>query len=142
MAGAVYDPLGDGNPDYKSYVDRAYDGNPDSAWLTWVYKQQFPTLKTGVGLMLHLHQQTTPRSVQITSATPGTTVENRSATAPTTTLDQTTVLGSGTITDKPLTITMTNPPKSNYLLVFVTKMAKTGANQYQSKINEIAVTGN
>ena len=28
------------------------------------------------------------------------------------------------------------------LLVFVTKMAKTGANQYQSKINEIAVTGN
>ena len=75
MAGAVYDPLGDGNPDYKSYVDRAYDGNPDSAWLTWVYKQQFPTLKTGVGLMLHLHQQTTPRSVQITSATPGTTVE-------------------------------------------------------------------
>ena len=69
-------------------------------------------------------------------------MENRSATAPTTTLDQTTVLGSGTITDKPLTITMTNPPKSNYLLVFVTKMAKTGANQYQSKINEIAVTGN
>ena len=29
-----------------------------------------------------------------------------------------------------------------WLLVFVTKMAKTGANQYQSKINEIAVTGN
>ena len=69
-------------------------------------------------------------------------MENRSATAPTATLDQTTVLGSGTITDKPLTITMTNPPKSNYLLVFVTKIAKTGANQYQSKINEIAVTRN
>ena len=50
--GTVYDPQGDGNPDYKAYVDRAYDGNPDSAWLTWVYKQQFPSLKTGVGLIL------------------------------------------------------------------------------------------
>jgi putative peptidoglycan lipid II flippase len=140
--GTVYDPQGDGKPDYKSYVDRAYDGNPDSAWLTWVYKQQFPSLKTGVGLMLQLQQQTTPSSVQISSSTPGTTVEIRSATGPTTTLDQTSVLGSGTITDQPLTITLTNPPKSNYILVFVTRMAKTGDNQYQSKINEIAVAGN
>ena len=49
--------------------------------------------------MLQLQQQTTPSSVQISSSTPGTTVEIRSATGPTTTLDQTTVLGSGTITD-------------------------------------------
>ena len=140
--GTVYDPQGDGKPDYKSYVDRAYDGNPDSAWLTWVYKQQFPSLKTGVGLMLQLQQQTTPSSVQISSSTPGTTVEIRSATGPAIQLDQTTVLGSGTVTDQPLTITLTNPPKSNYILVFVTRMSKTGDNQYQSKINEIAVAGN
>ena len=140
--GTVYDPQGDGNPDYKSYVDRAYDGNPDSAWLTWVYKQQFPTLKTGVGLMLQLQQQTTPSSVQITSSTPGTIVEIRSATGPTIPFDQTTVLGSGTVTDQPLTITLANPPTSNYLLVFVTTMARTGDNQYQSKINEIGVAGN
>ena len=69
-------------------------------------------------------------------------MEIRSATAPTIPLDQTTVLGSGTVTDQPLTITLTNAPKSNYLLVFVTTMARTGDHQYQSKINEIAVTGN
>ncbi len=141
VAGQVYDPQGDGKPDYKAYVDRAYDGNADSAWLTWVYKQQFPSLKTGVGLMLELQKETTPTSVQITSATPGTKVEVRSATGPTVTFDQTTVLGSGTVTDKPLTIALTNAPKSKYLLVFVTGMAPTADNQFQSKINEITVTG-
>ena len=141
VAGQVYDPQGDGNPDYKAYVDRAYDGNADSAWLTWVYKQQFPSLKTGVGLTLELQKETTPTSVQITSATPGTKIEVRSSTGPTVPLEQTTVLGSGTVTDKPLTIPLTAAPKSKYLLVFVTGMAPTADKQFQSKINEITVTG-
>jgi putative peptidoglycan lipid II flippase len=141
VAGQVYDPQGDGKPDYKAYVDRAYDGNADSAWLTWVYKQQFPSLKTGVGLNLELEKETTPTSVQITSATPGTKVEIRSSTGPTVPLQQTTVLGSGTVTDKPLTIPLTAAPKSKYLLVFVTGMAPSADKQFQSKINEITVTG-
>ncbi|HEY5117667.1 MAG TPA: hypothetical protein VIJ00_19250, partial [Nakamurella sp.] len=141
VAGQVYDPQGDGNPDYKAYVDRAYDGNADSAWLTWVYKQQFPSLKTGVGLTLELQQETTPTAVQITSATPGTKIEVRSSTGANVPLEQTTLLGSGTVTDKPLTIPLTAAPKSKYLLVFVTGMAPTADKQFQSKINEISVTG-
>ena len=140
-AGQVYDPQGDGNPDYAAYVDRAYDGNPDSAWLTWVYKQQFPSLKTGVGLMLELTKPTTPTSVQITSATPGTVVEVRSATGPTVPLDQTKVLGTGTVADGGVSIALKNAPKSTYLLVFVTGMSPTADAQFQSKINEITVTG-
>ena len=141
VGGQVYDPQGDGNPDYKAYVDRAYDGNADSAWLTWVYKQQFPSLKTGVGLTLELQKETTPTAVQITSATPGTKIEVRSSTGANVPLEQTTVLGSGTVTDKPLTIPLTSAPKSKYLLVFVTGMAPTADKQFQSKINEITVTG-
>ena len=91
VAGTVFDPQGDGTPDYKDYVDRAFDGNPDSAWLTWVYKQQFPSLKTGVGLMLELERETTPTSVTVTSATNGTVIEVRSAASPTAPLDQTKV---------------------------------------------------
>ena len=83
VAGLVFDPQGDGTPDYKDYVDRAFDGNADSAWLTWVYKQQFPSLKTGVGLLLELERETTPTSVTVNSATNGTVIEIRSAASPT-----------------------------------------------------------
>ena len=96
---------------------------PDSAWLTWVYKRQFPSLKTGVGLMLELERETTPTSVTVNSATNGTVIEIRSATSPTTPLDQTTVLGTGTVAGGTVTIPLTGAPKSKYLIVFVTKMA-------------------
>jgi putative peptidoglycan lipid II flippase len=141
VAGLVFDPQGDGTPDYKDYVDRAFDGNADSAWLTWVYKGQFPSLKTGVGLLLELERETTPTSVTVNSATNGTVVEIRSAASPNTTLDQATVLGSGTVTNGTVTIPLTGAPKSKYLIVFVTKMAPTSDNQFQSKINEVTVQG-
>ena len=142
VGGTVYDPQGDGTPDYKDYVDRAFDGNAQSAWLTWVYKQQLPSLKTGVGLQLELEKEVTPTSVTLTSDTNGTVVEIRSATTPNPPLDQTTVLGTGTITNKTATIDLTNAPKSKYLIAFVTKMSPTNDNQFQSKINEITVQGN
>ena len=141
VGGSVFDPQGDGTPDYKDYVDRAFDGNADSAWLTWVYKQQFPSLKTGVGLMLELDHEVTPTSVTVNSATNGTVVEVRSATSPTATLEQTTALGNGTITNGTATIQLTNAPKSKYLVVFVTQMTPTSDKQFQSKINEITVQG-
>lgn len=141
VAGTVFDPQGDGKPDYKDYVDRAFDGNPDSAWLTWVYKQQFPSLKTGVGLMLELEREAVPTSVTVASATSGTVIEVRSATSPTATLDQTKVLGSGTVANGTVTIPLSGAPQSKYLLLFVTKMSPTSDNQFQSKINEVTIQG-
>ncbi len=141
VAGTVFDPQGDGTPDYKDYVDRAFDGNPDSAWLTWVYKQQFPSLKTGVGLMLELERETVPTSVTVASATNGTVIEVRSATSPTASIDQTKVLGTGTVANGTVTIPLTGAPKSKYLLLFVTKMSPTSDNQFQSKINEVTIQG-
>ena len=142
VGGSVYDPQGDGNPDYAAYVDRAYDGNAESAWLTWIYKRQFPSLKNGVGLMLELEKEIVPTSVVINSATPGTTVEVRSTTDPTAPLDKTTGLASATVANGPLTIPMpANAPKSKYLLVFVTAMSPTTDNQFQAKINEITING-
>ncbi len=41
VGGAVYDPQGDGNKDYEDLVDRAYDGDPTTQWLTFAYFQQF-----------------------------------------------------------------------------------------------------
>ena len=141
VGGSVYDPQGDGSPDYKDYVDRAFDGNAESAWLTWVYKQQFPTLKTGVGLMLEFDREVTPTSVNIKSTTNGTGVEVRSATSPTVPLDQTKVVGTGTVTNGAVDIPLTKAPKSKYLLVFITTLSPTPDGQFQGKINEVTVLG-
>ena len=148
VGGTVYDPQGDGSPDYKDYVDRAFDGNQESAWLTWVYKQQFPTLKTGVGLLLEFDHEVTPTSVNIKSTTNGaagttngTVVEVRSATSPTATFDQTKVVGTGTVNNGGVDIPLTNAPKSKYLLVFITQLSPTPDNQFQGKINEVTVLG-
>ena len=142
VGGAVYDPEGDGTPDYKDYVDRAFDGNEGSFWLTWVYKQQFPTLKSGVGLTLELEREVSPTQVTVKSATNGTVVEVRTATSLTPgPVDSTTKLGWAMVTDGVATVDISNAPKSKYLIVYVVKLGQTPDNQFQSKINEIAVTG-
>ncbi|WP_420120425.1 protein kinase family protein [Nakamurella sp.] len=142
VAGAVYDPEGDGTPDYKDYVDRAFDGNEGSFWLTWVYKQQFPTLKSGVGLALELERAVSPTQVTVKSATNGTVVEVRTADSlkpgP---VDSTTKLGWAMVNDGVATVDISNAPSSKYLIVYVVKMGQTPDNQFQSKINEITVTG-
>ena len=142
VGGAVYDPEGDGTPDYKDYVDRAFDGNDGSFWLTWVYKQQFPTLKSGVGLTLELERVVSPTQVTVKSATNGTAIDVRTATSMTPgPLDSTTKLGSATVTDGVATVDISNAPASKYLIVYVVQLGPTTDKQFQSKINEIAVTG-
>jgi putative peptidoglycan lipid II flippase len=141
VGGAVYDPEGDGTPDYKDYVDRAFDGNEGSFWLTWVYKQQFPTLKSGVGLALELDHEVTPTQVTVKSATNGTVLEVHAATSlnpgP---LDSNAKLGWAMVNNGVATIDLTNAPQSKFLIVYVVKLGQTPDNQFQSKINEIAVT--
>ena len=66
--------------------------------------------------MLELERETTPTSVTVTSATNGTVIEVRSATSPTAAIDQTTVLGTGTVTNGTVTIPLTDAPKSKYLI--------------------------
>ncbi len=145
--GAVYDPQGKPPKDYESYVDRAYDGNPDSDWMTWVYKQQFGKatggLKDGVGLVLTLEKSTTPTAVTVSVSqdSAGTVVEIRSAATPNPALADTTVLGSATITTAPAAIQLSNAPASQYLIVWVTHLAPYKG-QFQSGLTEISVTGN
>ena len=140
----VCDPQGKPPKDYESYVDRAYDGDPSTFWLTWVYKQQFGRatggLKDGVGLILSFDKAVTPSSVTISTSTPKTTIEVRSADSANPTLDSTQVLGTATLDTDPVTINLSNAPSSKYLIVWVTQLAPYG-NQWQSNITEITVNG-
>lgn len=146
----VYDPQGTPPADYESYVDRAFDGDPTTFWPTWVYRQQFGPggIKDGVGLMLDFAEPVTPRAVTLSTSDKslGTEVEIRSADSPTAPLDTTTVLGTATLGVDPVTITLTNPPTSKNLVIWITKLAPyqgdTAANkgQFQSTISEIGIT--
>jgi putative peptidoglycan lipid II flippase len=56
-------------------------------------------------------------------------------------LDQTTVVGTGTVNGGAVDIPLTKAPKSKYLLVFITKLSPTPDSQFQGKINEVTVLG-
>ncbi len=137
----VFDPEGDGNKDYTGRVGRAFDGNPATSWSTFVYNQQFPEVKQGVGLTVELDHPVTATSVQVTSDTPNTRIEVRSASGNDVALASTQVLGSGLITGStPLTINLTAAQPSKYLIVWVTQLAPSG-NRFQSDLSEIVVSG-
>ncbi len=152
----VFDPEGQGNKDYADLVDRLYDGDPESEWLTFHYRQQFKAkalggYKVGVGVVLQFDHPVTPQSVTITVPEPGLpgsnpaagamTVEIRtSATALPTDLAQTQLIGSGQVAGGPAVINVQGAPQSRYLLVFLTQIPGSG-NDYQAKIGEITVTG-
>ena len=55
------------------------DGNPASGWNTFTYKQQFPALKPGVGIMVSFASAVQLSELTIDSASPGTVVQVRSA---------------------------------------------------------------
>ena len=145
VGGAVYDPQGDGNKDYEDLVDRAYDGDPTTQWLTFAYFQQFgPSgLKEGVGLLLELEKPITVNTVQVTTSMPGITVQIRSIPSGdvNTPLDQTQVIGSATIagTD-PVTIPTSGATKSKYVCVFVSQSVQVDG-KWQGALSEISVTG-
>ncbi len=74
---AVFSPQG--TPDNAANAGMAIDGNPATVWNTDAYFQPFPALKNGVGLMVTLPDAAKLTSMQITSPTPGTQVEIRTA---------------------------------------------------------------
>ncbi|OJV24843.1 MAG: murein biosynthesis integral membrane protein MurJ [Actinobacteria bacterium 69-20] len=146
---AVYDPQGTPPHDYSSQVDRAFDNNPATFWRTWVYKQQFGPngIKTGVGLLLTFAGPVTPSSITVSTTTPGTAVEIRSATSANPALNATTVLGKATLGAQPVTIALQGAPQSPYLIVWITQLAQyqgtdpKNQGQFQSSIAEISVSG-
>ena len=148
VTASVYDPKGTGVKDYVDQVPLAFDGNPQTFWQTFQYKQQFPSaLKPGVGLQLTFGSAITPTSVTVSSDTPNTIVEIRSTTGIDLPYEQTTALARGAIppgtnaAPGTVTINLKNAPKSQYLVVFVVQMGAAGS-QFQSDINEISVSGN
>ncbi|MDG3016122.1 protein kinase family protein [Speluncibacter jeojiensis] len=136
VAAAVYSPQK--FPDDAADAGLAIDQNPATAWTTDPYHQQLPAFKNGVGLILTLPDAFDPHSVTITSPTPGTHVEIRTAPGPTGDLAQTQVLGTAALSPGVTTIPLTPGAPVNSLLVWIDGLGRVG-DFFQSSIQDITV---
>jgi putative peptidoglycan lipid II flippase len=133
----VFSPQG--TPDQPATAKNAIDGNPATAWSSDSYFQPFPSLKNGVGLMVTLADAANLKNVAITSDSPGTVVEIRSAPSANTSLDQTKEIGSGVLKNGVTDIPVTSDGSGQYVLVWITQLS-TESGQNQTSISEIAFT--
>ncbi|MGH3811047.1 MAG: hypothetical protein ACRDUV_01135, partial [Pseudonocardiaceae bacterium] len=135
---AVYDPSGRGRPDHQQDVDKLLDGNPNTAWSTDSYRQQFPSYKKGLGVMLSFEQAVAAASVTVISPSPGTVLEIRTAASPGAELAETTLVGTATLGRGSTQIPLRSVPPTRYLLVWITELAG-GGDRNQSKLSEVGV---
>lgn len=133
----VFSPQG--TPDQPATAKNAIDGNPATAWSSDSYFQPFPSLKNGVGLMVTLADAANLKNIAITSDSPGTVVEIRSAPSANTSLDQTKEIGSGVLKNGVTDIPLSSDGSGQYVLVWITQLS-TESGQNQTSISEIAFT--
>jgi hypothetical protein len=113
------------------------DGNPDTGWKTFSYKQQFPALKPGVGIMTSFASPVQLSGLAIDSPSPGTQVEIRSAPTPDAALDDTVVLARATLDDGVTTVSLANSQPVQYVLVWITHLGGGGTDN-STEIREVS----
>ena len=121
------------------------DGSRSTAWSTDTYRNQVgdgpSAYKPGIGLMLTLDGEQETRQVVVYSADDDVEFEIRSAdSASPTSLDETTLLGEGTISDGSGTVSIDDPEESGYLLVWFTRLGTSGPQAYDASITEVELS--
>jgi hypothetical protein len=111
-----------GTPDNPRRVGFATDGDPGTEWRTDTYRQQFPALKPGVGLISSFAEPVKFASVVIDSPSPNTVVQIRTAPSINPTLEETKVIGEATLQAGKTEIQLNNAEPTQYLLVWITKL--------------------
>jgi hypothetical protein len=125
-----------GKPDNPTKVSRVIDGDPGTIWNTDRYHQPFPALKPGVGLVATFAQPEKLAEVDIDSPTAGTVVEIRTANSADPQLESTQLIGDATLVDGHTVIKLNQQQPSQYILVWITKLAGSGQSN-ESSIGEI-----
>lgn len=131
----VYDDAGD--RDNAGKVSRVIDGNPSTGWKTFSYRQQFPALKPGVGIMTSFASPVQLSSLIIESPSPGTEIEIRSAPSSDATLADTVLLTRTTLDDGDTTVPLTNSQPVQYVLLWITHLGGSGSDN-STEIREVS----
>jgi hypothetical protein len=132
---AVYNPEGRG--DNTSRAKYAIDGKAETEWRTEKYKQQFPTIKPGVGLVVSFADPINLSQVKVTGGTPGTKVEIRSATEKNPDLADTKVVGNGDLKDGETVIPLAQPTQGEYFIVWITQLGDADG-QFMTEIGDLS----
>ncbi len=121
----VYALKGD-DKDNSGSIRRLTDGNPKTTWKTATYKQPFPASREGIGIMVGFEQATKLAQLTVDSPSDGTVLEIRSAPSLDSKLDETKVIGNGTLVDGKTDIPISAPEPTQYVLVWITKLGGSG----------------
>jgi hypothetical protein len=130
----VFDPTAD--PDNAGRIARVIDGDPATNWRTYSYKQQFPGLKPGIGIMVSFASAVQLTSVAINSPSPGTVIEVRSAQAADAALDDTTTIAQGTLADGNTQISLAGSQPVTHILLWISKLGGDSSDNV-TQINEV-----
>lgn len=111
-----------GTPDNPRRAGMATDGDPGTEWRTDTYKQQFPALKPGVGLMASFAESVKFASVVIDSPSANTVVQIRTSPSPNPKLEETKVIGEATLQGGKTEIQLASAEPTQYVLVWITQL--------------------
>lgn len=129
-------PPGDGeeNPDR---VNLSYDGQPGTTWPTLQYQgnAKFGNIKPGVGIIYDLGSEKTFSKVQITTTLPGATVEVRTGTGTTGTLEDFTGIVASEL-QMNTEIPVPEGTKSQYVLIWITQLVPQQG-YFQASLSEV-----
>jgi hypothetical protein len=132
---AVFSAKGD--KDNAGTVRRLIDDNPKTTWNTDKYKQPFPALKPGIGVLVTFDEAVKLAQVSIDSPSEGTVVEIRSAPSADAKLDEMKTIGTATLVNGTTDIPVTAAEPGQYILVWVTKLGVSGKDN-MSQFRELA----
>ncbi|WP_181767295.1 hypothetical protein [Streptomyces albidus (ex Kaewkla and Franco 2022)] len=138
-----FDPPPGGNgSENPADVPDAHDGAPGTYWLTQKYygRPDFGNLKPGVGIVLDLGKPQQVSSVKVDfmgATTASFLAAPRSTTGMPTTLGGFSKVGSGT--GQHLTLKAKKPIRTQYVLVWLTKLPVSDDGNYRGRVTEIQV---
>jgi hypothetical protein len=126
-----------GDRDNANRVTRVIDGDPATRWETVTYRQQFPALKPGIGVMASFATAVQLSEVTITSPSAGTVVEVRAAPTADATVEDTDVITTATLEDGVTTVSLDGSQPVEHVLVWITELSG-GGSDFSSALGELA----
>jgi hypothetical protein len=134
LAVQVYDQAGD--PDNAERATRIIDHDPDTAWSTSTYHQQFPAYRPGIGIMVSFASAVQLSDLTIESQSRGTVIEVRSAPSADSPLSDTEKIAEVTLTNGRTPVSLAGSQPVEHVLLWITKLSG-GDSAYSSEIGEV-----
>ncbi|MGD7708002.1 murein biosynthesis integral membrane protein MurJ [Microlunatus sp. Y2014] len=150
--GIDFDPQGDGREENRERVPLAYDKNPETGWTTDRYRGNpaFGGLgKDGVGIVVDLGSPVRVSQVKLLLANSGADLEvlvpkegaDSITEPPLASVEDWRSVAQQAKADEELTVELSEPETTRFVLVMFTSLAPDGGNNYRAGVNEIEVSG-